>query len=50
MDTANKILFQFDNFAEYTKGEVSGILFQLEERNEECQQSLNLLEGDLLPS
>ena len=36
-ETANKILFQFENFAEYTKGEVAGIIIQLDEREAECQ-------------
>ena len=48
-ETANKILQQFENFADYTRGEVSGIVASLDERNLECQRSLDLLTGTLMP-
>ncbi len=48
-ETANKILFQFENFADYTRDEVLSILHSLEERKEECQSSLDLLGDKLIP-
>ena len=48
-ETANKILQQFESFADYTRGEVSGIVASLDERNIECQRSLHLLTGTLMP-
>ena len=48
-ETANKILFQFENFADYTRDEVVSILQSLDERKEECQSSLDLLGEKLIP-
>ena len=50
IETANKILFQFQNFSDYCKDEVNGILMQLTERRKECDESLALVENNLIPA
>jgi len=49
-ETANKILSQFENFAEYTKGEVAAILASLDERQAECEKTLSNLTKNLIPA
>ena len=50
IETANKILFQFQNFSDYCRDEVNGILIQLTERRKECDESLALVENNLIPA
>ena len=50
IETANKILFQFQNFSDYCRDEVNGILIQLADRRKECDESLALVENNLIPA
>ena len=50
IETANKILYQFQNFSDYCRQEVNGILMQLVERRKECDDSLALVENNLIPA
>lgn len=42
-ETANKILFQFENFSEYTRTEVKKIIDQIIKRDQNCQTMLKEL-------